>query len=179
MEQLTFQFHTWELGGNKNISDQPGKEIFNIGLSIQTIYKIFRIGRNSACFNDPDWRCNQEIAFAPSVWCIAVNLRKTVIGSGAAAVKQRKGWPNAFESPAKKWHSTLQNASLRRIFTCIGPNQKNQPSLDLYLVRRYTICHFPIVVSYLCICQNQKNEPNLVLYLVRRNICIGRNLDNI
>ena len=51
---------------------------------------------------------------------------------------------------------------------CIGPNQKNQPNLDLYLVRRYKICHFPIVVSYLCIAQNQKNQPNLVLYLVQR-----------
>ena len=58
---------------------------------------------------------------------------------------------------------------LRRIVTCIVPNQKNQPNLDLYLVRRYKICHFPIVVSYLCIGQNQKNKPNLVLYLVRRS----------
>ena len=60
-------------------------------------------------------------------------------------------------------------ARLRRIVTCIGPNQKNQPNLDLYLVRRYKICHFPIVVSYLCIGQNLKNQPNLVLYLVRRS----------
>ena len=58
-----------------------------------------------------------------------------------------------------------QMPMLRRIFRCIGPNQKNQPHLDLYLVRRYTICHFPIGVLYLCICQNQKNQPNLVLYL--------------
>jgi len=58
---------------------------------------------------------------------------------------------------------------LRRIVTCIGPNQKNQPNLDLYLVRRYRICHFPIVVSYLCIGQNQKNQPNLVLYWIRRS----------
>ena len=57
---------------------------------------------------------------------------------------------------------------LRRIVTCIGPNQKNQPNLDLYLVRRYKICHFPLVVWYFCIGQNQKNHPNLVLYLVRR-----------
>ena len=56
-------------------------------------------------------------------------------------------------------------ARLQRIVTCIGPNQKNQPNLDLYLVRRYKICHFTIVVSYLCICQNQKNQSNLVLYL--------------
>ena len=55
------------------------------------------------------------------------------------------------------------------IVVCIGANQKNQPNLDLYLVRRFTICHFPIVVSYLCIGQNQKNQPNLVLYLVRRS----------
>ena len=52
---------------------------------------------------------------------------------------------------------------------CIGPNQKNKPNLDLYLVWRYTICHFPIVVSYLCIGQNQKNQPDLVLYLVGRS----------
>ena len=46
---------------------------------------------------------------------------------------------------------------------------KNQLNLDLYLVRRYKICQFPIVVSYLCIGQNQKIQPNLVLYLVRRS----------
>ena len=40
---------------------------------------------------------------------------------------------------------------LRRIVTCIRPIQKNQPNLDLYLVRRFKIWHFPIVVSYLCI----------------------------
>ena len=57
---------------------------------------------------------------------------------------------------------------LRRIVTCIRPNQKNQPNLDLCPVQRYTICHFPIVVFYLCIGQNQKNQPYLVLYLVRR-----------
>merc|ERR1719264_2044443 len=60
-------------------------------------------------------------------------------------------------------------ARLRHIVTCIGPNQKNQPNLDLYLVRRYKICHFPMVVSYLCIGQNQKNQFNLVLYLVHRS----------
>ena len=58
---------------------------------------------------------------------------------------------------------------LLHIVTCIVPNQKNQPNLDLYLVRRYKICHFPIVVSYLCIGQNQKNQLNLVLYLVWRS----------
>ena len=58
---------------------------------------------------------------------------------------------------------------LRRIVTCIRPIQKNQPNLDLYLVRRFKIWHFPIVVSYLCIVQNQKNQCNLVLYLVRRS----------
>ena len=52
--------------------------------------------------------------------------------------------------------------------TCIGSNQKNQPNLDLHLVRRYTICHFPLVVLHLCISQNQKNQHNMVLYLVRR-----------
>ena len=57
---------------------------------------------------------------------------------------------------------------LRRVVTCIGPNQKNQPNFDLYLVQGYKICHFPIVVSYLWIGQNQNNQPNLVLYLVRR-----------
>ena len=70
-------------------------------------------------------------------------------------------------------HPLCRNVSLwprlRCIVTCIGPNQKNQPNLDLYLVRRYKICHFPTVVSYLCIGQNQKNQPNLVPYLVRRS----------
>ena len=63
----------------------------------------------------------------------------------------------------------MLHARLRRIVTCIGPNQKNQPNLDLYLVRRYKICPLPLVVSYLCIVQNLKNQPNLVLYLVRRS----------
>ena len=58
---------------------------------------------------------------------------------------------------------------LQHIVTCIGPNQKNQPNLDLYLVQSYKTCHFHIVVSYLCIGQNQKNQPNLILYLVRRS----------
>ena len=63
----------------------------------------------------------------------------------------------------------MNSTRLRRIVTCIGPNQKNQPNLDLYLGRRYKICHFPFVASYLCIGQNQKNQPNLVLYLVPRS----------
>ena len=66
-------------------------------------------------------------------------------------------------------HGVKVYARLRRIITCIGPNQKNQSNLDLYLVRRYKICHFPLVLLYLCIGQNQKNQPNLVLYLVRRS----------
>ena len=48
-------------------------------------------------------------------------------------------------------------------------DKKNQPNLDLYLVLRYKICLFPIVVLYLCIGQNLKNQPNLVLYLVQRS----------
>ena len=48
---------------------------------------------------------------------------------------------------------------LRRIVMCIVANQKNQANLDLYLVRRYKICHFPLVALYLCIGQNQKNLP--------------------
>ena len=61
------------------------------------------------------------------------------------------------------------NARLRRIIKCIRPNHKNKPNLDLYLVQRYKICHFPKVVSYLCIGQNLKNHPNLVLHLVQRS----------
>ena len=78
---------------------------------------------------------------------------------------------------------------LRRIVACNGPNQKNQSNLDLHLVRRYKICHFPLVILYLCIGQNQKNQPNLVLYLVRSYkichfpivgsyLCIGQNQKN-
>ena len=63
----------------------------------------------------------------------------------------------------------ILSARLRHFVACIGPNQKSQPNLDLYLVRRYKICHFSLVVSYLCIGQNQKNQPNLVLHLVRRS----------
>ena len=62
-----------------------------------------------------------------------------------------------------------RHARLQCIVMCIGPNQKNQPNLNLYLVRRHKICHYPIVVSYLFIGKNQKNQPNLVLYLVRRS----------
>ena len=80
-------------------------------------------------------------------------------------------WSGGREKPYKYDLSTLCTLlpRLRRIVTCIRPNQKNQPNLDLYLVRRYKICHFPIVVLYLCIGQNLKNQPNLVLYLVRRS----------
>ena len=65
--------------------------------------------------------------------------------------------------------SYLSPSRLQRIVMVISPNQNNQPNLDLYLVRRYTICHFTIVLLYLCIGQNQKNQPNMVLYLVRRS----------
>ena len=54
----------------------------------------------------------------------------------------------------KKRSGNLAPTRLRRIVTCIGPNQKNQPNLDLYLVRRYKIWYFLILVSYLCIGQN-------------------------
>ena len=66
-------------------------------------------------------------------------------------------------------HNKQQWVATYRHVTCIGPNQKNQPNLDLYLVRRYKICHFPLVVLYLCIGKNKKNQTSLVLYLVRRS----------
>ena len=80
-------------------------------------------------------------------------------------------WSGGREKPYKYDLSTLCTLlpRLRRIVTCIRPNQKNQPNLDLYLVRRYKICHFPIVVLYLCIGQNLKNQPNVVMHLVRRS----------
>ena len=91
--------------------------------------------------------------------------RFTVRGQHVAKLLGRRG--------SVHWLSHIRSASLgarlRRIVTCIEPNQKNQPNLDLYLGRRYKICHFPFVVSYLCIGQNQKNQPNLVFYLVRRS----------
>ena len=37
------------------------------------------------------------------------------------------------------WDRTKSIARLRRIVMCIGPNQKTQPNLDLYLVQRYKI----------------------------------------
>ena len=53
---------------------------------------------------------------------------------------------------------------LRHNVACIGPNQKNQPNLDLFLVRRYNIFHFPIVVSYLCIGQTKRT--NLIWFCI-------------
>ena len=72
---------------------------------------------------------------------------------------------------------------------CIGLNQKIQPNFDLYLIRKYKICHFPMVGSYLFIGQSLKIQPNLDLYLVRRYkichfpivvlyLCIGKNQKN-
>ena len=80
-----------------------------------------------------------------------------------------------------KLTSKVASRNLACIVVCIGANQKNQPNLDLYLVRGFTICHFPIVVSYLCIGQSQKNQPNFgsVSGLEIQNICIGRNLADI
>ena len=80
-------------------------------------------------------------------------------------------WNQSCKLQISNFHSKSNPllSRLRCIVTCIGPNRKNQPNLDLYLVRRYKICHFPLVVSYLCIGQNQKNQPNLVLYLVQRS----------
>ena len=47
-----------------------------------------------------------------------------------------------FHAPMNLYFSAnwiRRQARLRRIVTCIGPNQKNQPNLDLYLVRRSKI----------------------------------------
>ena len=56
---------------------------------------------------------------------------------------------------------------------------KEPGNLDLFLVRRYKICHFPLVVSYLCIGQNQKNQPKRIgiWFGDTKPFCIGRNLD--
>ena len=56
---------------------------------------------------------------------------------------------------------------------------KEPGNLDLFLVRRFEICHFPLVVSYLCIGQNQKNQPKRIGIWFRdtKPFCICRNLD--
>ena len=61
-----------------------------------------------------------------------------------------------YQQVSERVSNNYGGTRLRRIITCIGPNQKNQPNLDLYLVLRYKICLFPIVVLYLCIDHNQK-----------------------
>ena len=63
--------------------------------------------------------------------------------------------------------SSICKVAKYRLEYCAEP--KEPTNLVVYLVRRYKICHFPLVVTYLCIRQNHKNQPNLVLYLVRRS----------
>ena len=57
---------------------------------------------------------------------------------------------------------------LRRIVTCIGPNQKNQPNLDLYLYPRYIFSQLLIMVSVSKYLKDTEDTPFMYLYLVRR-----------
>ena len=53
---------------------------------------------------------------------------------------------------------------LWRIVTCIGPNQKNQTNLDLYLVRRYIIAIFP---QWYCIFVSVRTQrTNLIWFCI-------------
>ena len=63
-----------------------------------------------------------------------------------------------------------QQARLRRIVTCIGPNQKNQPNLDLYLVRRYIFSQLLVMVSVSKYLKDTKIQPFMYLYLYLRYI---------
>ena len=62
----------------------------------------------------------------------------------------------------------LQWSRLRRIVTCIGPNQKNQPNLDLYLYLRYIFSQLLLMVSVSKYLKDTEDTPFMYLYLVRR-----------
>ena len=57
---------------------------------------------------------------------------------------------------------------MRRIVTCIGPNQKNQPNLDLYLVQRYIFTQLLLMASVSKYLKDTEDTPFMYLYLVRR-----------
>ena len=59
-------------------------------------------------------------------------------------------------------------ARLRRIVTCIGPNQKNQPNLDLYLYLRYIFSQLSLMVSVSKYLKDTEDTPFMYLYLVWR-----------
>ena len=44
-------------------------------------------------------------------------------------------------------------------YLCIGQSLKSQPNLDLYLVRRYKICHFPMHGVIISLNRSEPKEP--------------------
>ena len=78
-------------------------------------------------------------------------------GSGGPlkAIMTNSGYCEYF--PMSRCQMPCLPSRLGHIVTVSG---ENQPNLDLYLVQRYKICYFLIVVLYLCIGQNLKNQPN-------------------
>ena len=61
-------------------------------------------------------------------------------------------------------------ARLRCIVACIGPNQKIQPNLDLYLVRRYIFSQLLVMLSVSKYLKDTKIQPFMYLYLYLRYI---------
>ena len=57
---------------------------------------------------------------------------------------------------------------LRRIVTCIGPNQKNQANLYLYLYLRYIFSQLLLMVSVSKYLKDPEDTPFMYLYRVRR-----------
>ena len=61
-----------------------------------------------------------------------------------------------------------QGPRLQHIVMCIGPNQKNQPNLDLYLYLRYIFSQLLLMVSVSKYLKDTEDTPLMYLYLVWR-----------
>ena len=66
-------------------------------------------------------------------------------------------------------HCFKCSSRLRRIVTCIRPNQKIQPNLDLYLYLRYIFSQLLLMVSVSKYLKDTEDTVLMYLYLVRRS----------
>ena len=93
----------------------------------------------------------------------------------ASVVKSCSTWHwNCITQIRLRMLSSRHGARLRRIVTCIGPNQKNQPNLDLYLYLKSIFSQ--LLFKYI---KDTENIPFMYISVSGseiQNIGIGRNL---
>ena len=98
----------------------------------------------------------------------------------ASVVKSCSTWHwNCITQIRLRMLSSRHGARLRRIVTCIGPNQKNQPNLDLYLYLKYIFSQLLLMVSVSKYIKDTEDTPFMYISVSGseiQNIGIGRNL---